>query len=299
MNLDGFPWPIIGKSKTTPVWDGSQFVIGSERFEILTYSESESAWSPELTALHEKEASTSHPIDIASRMMAIESMKLLQGRRNPIILDVGCSSGFLVEDLLRQIPQASISGADYLPNVVLSAARRVRSAPFLQFDLRNCPLATGCLDGVTALNVLEHIDDDFKALQEIHRILRQGGLAHIEVPADPSSFDLYDEVLMHFRRYRLRDLTQRALEAGFAILKATHLGFFVYPLFKIVKQRNQKAGKTLSYDEKKTLVARQIGRTARTRLLSTAFKLERIFNPLVSFPFGIRAVLRLQKTLLI
>ncbi len=148
---------------------------------------------------------------------------------------------------------------------------------------------------MTALNVLEHIDDDFKALQEIHRILRPGGLAHIEVPADPSSFDLYDEVLMHFRRYRLGDLTTKAREAGFAILKATHLGFFVYPLFKMVKQRNQKVGKNLSFDEKKTIVARQIGRTARTQLLSTAFKIERIFGSLVRYPFGIRAVLRLQK----
>jgi SAM-dependent methyltransferase len=248
-----------------------------------------------LTALHEKEASTTHPIDIASRTMAIESMKLIRGRSQPIILDVGCSSGFLVEDLLREIPQAAIIGADYLPNVVLNAARRVRRAPFLQFDLRNCPLAADCLDGVTALNVLEHIDDDFKALQEIHRILRRGGLAHIEVPADPSSFDLYDEVLMHFRRYRLGDLTTKAREAGFAILRATHLGFFVYPLFKMVKRQNQRVGKNLSFDEKKDLVARQIGRTARTQLLSTAFKVERIFRPLVRYPFGIRAVLRVQK----
>jgi ubiquinone/menaquinone biosynthesis C-methylase UbiE len=295
MNFDGFPWPIVGKSKKNPVWDGSQFLIDSERVEILTYSESESAWSPELTALHEKEASTSHPIDIASRNVAIESMKLLESRRNPIILDVGCSSGFLVEDLLREIPQAAIIGADYLANVVLSAARRVRSTPFLQFDLRNCPLANDCLDGVTALNVLEHIDDDFKALKEMQRILRRGGLAHVEVPADPSSFDLYDEVLMHFRRYQLRDLTTKALDAGFTILKETHLGFFVYPLFKMVKRRNQKAGRHLSEDEKKTLVARQIGRTARTRFLSIAFNLERICGSVVRYPFGIRAILRLQK----
>jgi SAM-dependent methyltransferase len=296
MNLDGFPWPIMGERKTAPIWEDDHFIIGSERFEILTYNESESAWSPELTALHEKEASTSHPIDIASRTMAIESMKVIRNRSKPIILDVGCSSGFLVEDLLREIPQAAVMGADYLPNVVLNAARRVRSAPFLQFDLRNCPLAADCLDGVTALNVLEHIDDDFKALQEIHRILRPGGLAHIEVPADPSSFDLYDEVLMHFRRYRLAELMTKAREAGFAILKATHLGFLVYPLFKMVKRRNQKAGKNLSFDEKKTIVARQIGRTARTQLLSTAFKVERLFSPLVRYPFGIRAVLRVQKT---
>lgn len=295
MNLDGFPWPTIGQRKAIPVWDGGQFIVDLERFEILSYSESESAWSPELTALHEKEASASHPIDIASRTMAIESMKLLQSHRSPIILDVGCSSGFLVEDLLREVPQAAIIGADYLPNVVLSAARRVRSAPFLQFDLRNCPLAGECLDGVTALNVLEHIDDDFKALQEIHRILRRGGLAHIEVPADPSSFDLYDEVLLHFRRYHLRDLATKALDAGFAILKATHLGFFVYPLFKLVKRRNQKVGRNLTYDGKKEIVARQIGTTARTRVLAVAFKVERILGSLVSYPIGIRAILRLQK----
>lgn len=295
MNLDGFPWPIMGERKAIPVWVDDHFTVDSERLEILAYSESESAWSPELTALHEKEASTSHPIDIASRTMAIESMKLIHGGSKPVILDVGCSSGFLVEDLLREIPQAAVIGADYLPNVVLSAARRIRRAPFLQFDLRNCPLPTNCLDGVTALNVLEHIDDDFKALQEICRILKPGGLAHLEVPADPSSFDLYDEVLMHFRRYRLGDLAQKAREAGFTILKATHLGFFVYPLFKVVKRRNQKAGKNLSFDDKKTIVARQIGKTARTQLLATAFKVERIFSPLVRYPFGIRAVLRVQK----
>jgi SAM-dependent methyltransferase len=295
MNLDSFPWPIVGERRTIPTWDGDCFIVESERFEILTYGQSESAWSPELTALHEKEASASHPIDIASRKMAIESMKLLQHHRNPIILDVGCSSGFLVEDLIREVPQAAVIGADYLPNVVLSAARRIGRAPFLQFDLRDCPLASDCLDGVTALNVLEHIDDDFKALKEIHRILRRGGLAHIEVPADPSSFDLYDEILMHFRRYQLHDLATKALDAGFAVLKATHLGFFVYPLFKFVKRRNQEAGKNLTYDEKKALVARQIGRTARTRLLAIAFKFERILGSVMSYPKGIRAVLRLRK----
>ncbi len=224
-------------------------------------------------------------------------MKLVRTCHNPIILDVGCSSGFLVEDLLREVPQAAIIGADYLPDLVLNAARRVRSAPFLQFDLRNCPLADDCLDGVTSLNVLEHIDEDFKALKEIQRILKPGGLAHIEVPADPSSFDLYDEVLMHFRRYRLHDLTMKARDAGFAILKATHLGFLVYPLFKFVKRRNQKSGKNLTYDQKKEIVARQIGTTARTRILSAAFELEGILGSVVSYPFGIRAVLRLQKTL--
>jgi hypothetical protein len=101
MKFDDFPWPAMGERKLLPTWEDGRFIVDSEPFEILTYSQSESAWSPELTALHEK-GSTSHPIDIASRTMAVASMKLLRTRRKPIILDVGCSSGFLVEFFLKR-----------------------------------------------------------------------------------------------------------------------------------------------------------------------------------------------------
>jgi ubiquinone/menaquinone biosynthesis C-methylase UbiE len=71
-----------------------------------------------------------------------------------------------------------------------------------------------------------------KALSEIYRILKSSGFAHIEVPADPGSFDLYDEVLLHFRRYRLSDLVAKSEAAGFIVRKATHLGFLIYPIFR-------------------------------------------------------------------
>ena len=293
MKLVDFPWPPLTGFAEIPHWNGRCFILGSVEERILRYGNAQSAWSDELTAMHEAEASSTHPIDLASRSLALQSMQCLNG--SPVILDIGCSSGFLVQDLRFGIPNAQVIGSDYLIKVVEKASHRIPNVPFIQFDLRRCPLPDNSVDGVSALNVLEHIDDDFTAMREIHRILKPAGIAHIEVPADPSSFDLYDEVLMHFRRYRLRELATKALDAGFAILKATHLGFFVYPFFKFVKRQNQKAGKNLTYDEKKALVARQIGRTARTRLLSVAFKLEQIFGSVVSYPIGIRAVLRLQK----
>lgn len=293
MKLVDFPWPPLTGFAETPHWNGRCFIVGSAEERILRYGDAKSAWSDELTAMHEAEASSTHPIDLASRSLALQSMQCLNG--SPVILDIGCSSGFLVQDLRHGIPDAQVIGSDYLINVVEKASQRIPNVPFIQFDLRHCPLQNNCVDGVSALNVLEHIDDDFTAMKEIHRILKPAGIAHIEVPADPSSFDLYDEVLMHFRRYRLRELTTKALDAGFAILKATHLGFFVYPLFKFVKRRNQQVRKNLTYDEKKALVARQIGSTARTGLLSIAFKLEQIFGSVASYPIGIRAVLRLKK----
>ncbi len=295
MNFESFPWPTLGGDGPAPVWDGNQFLVGSKQSKILIYSQTDSAWSADLTQMHEREASSSHPIDVASRAMAIDSMKLVKLERRPVLLDIGCSSGFLVEDMARSLPNASVIGADYLPEIVLKTAQRFPNTPFLQFDLRQCPLQDNCVDGITALNVLEHIDDDLSALAEIHRILKRGGLAHIEVPADPGSFDLYDEVLLHFRRYRLSEFVEKARKAGFVVRRATHLGFFSYLPFKYAKRRNQHLGKRLTLQEKRKLVAEQIRNTKSSRILAKTFEVERVLGSITSYPIGIRAVARLQK----
>jgi ubiquinone/menaquinone biosynthesis C-methylase UbiE len=295
LRFKDFPWPAIGEQKQIPVWTGSHFEVGHNSMKVLAFTQSESAWNSELTQMHEREASSSHPIDLASRALAVDSMKLLEVRERPIILDVGCSSGFLVEELMRSLPEAEVIGSDYILEVVLKVAERLPNNPFIQFDLRRCPLPDSCIDGVTALNVLEHIDDDLRAFAEIHRILKRGGLAHVEVPADPGSFDLYDEVLLHFRRYRLSELVEKARKAGFVVSKATHLGFFPYLLFKYAKTRNQRLGKRLTLQEKRKLVAEQIRNTKSSRLLAKTFVLERVLGSIASYPIGIRAVARLQK----
>jgi SAM-dependent methyltransferase len=267
--------------------------VGSELVPYLAYGEADSAWSDELTDLHEQQASSTHPMDVASRRLATDSMRLLG--QTPVILDVGCSSGFLIQALRERMPGARLIGAEYLSGVIKKASVRNRGVPFVQFDLRECPLPSNSLDGITALNVLEHIDDDQTALGHIHRVLRTGGIAHIEVPAGPSNFDMYDEVLLHHRRYRLPELEKRARNLGFQVEKATHLGFFLYPLFKLAKLRNQYVGRRLNSDQKRALVAQQIGRTAHDRWLRTVLALEYKVGQRVSFPFGIRCILRLRK----
>jgi ubiquinone/menaquinone biosynthesis C-methylase UbiE len=293
--FEDFPWPALNEAKERPIWTGSHFQIDLKRCKILSFGRSVSAWSSELTEMHEREAPSSHDIDLASRAMAVQSMKLLKSRERPVILDVGCSSGFLVADLSRALPESEVIGADYLPELVLKGAERLPNNPFLQFDLRECPLPDACLDGVTALNVLEHIDDDDRALAEIYRILKSRGLAHIEVPADPTCFDLYDEVLLHFRRYRLSDLVAKASATGFLVRKATHLGFFLYPIFKYAKQRNQRLRSTLSVEEKRRVVERQIRKTNNGRILGPIFYVEKLLGSVVTYPAGIRAIVRLEK----
>jgi SAM-dependent methyltransferase len=288
-----FPWPRLPNSAHQPCWNGQTFLEGDREKRFLNYTEAVSAWSDELTAMHEAEAASSHPIDVASRRLALESMKTLAGR--PVILDVGCSSGFLLRDLHYSLPAAALIGADYLQSLVLRAISNVPSVPLLQFDLRTCPLPDETIDGITALNVLEHIDDDEGALRQIHRVLKRGGIAHLEVPAMRSCYDVYDEVLMHHRRYELPELRATCERIGFAVEWSNHLGFFFFPFFWMIKQTNRVIAKSWSADRKRRAVARQIRKTARSQVMSSMLVFERVSGRTVHYPFGIRAVFRLRK----
>jgi SAM-dependent methyltransferase len=47
-------------------------------------------------------------------------------------------------------------------------------------DVYPWPLDDGSFDKVLMLNIIEHLDDTIKAMREVHRILKPGGIAHIE-----------------------------------------------------------------------------------------------------------------------
>ena len=165
----------------------------------------------------------------------------------------------------------------------------------LQFDLRACPLPDNSLDGVVALNVLEHIDEDEKALAHIFRVLKAGGLAHIEVPAGPALYDFYDEVLMHHRRYGRKELIKKCKNAGFRVIRFFGIGWMIWPMFFAVKKKNRWLGKRLSEKQKKTLVAGAIHTTGDSQFLRFLLKLEELLGQCLALPIGIRHCVLLKK----
>ncbi len=288
-----FPAPGAAAGQFT--WDGRQFVGDSGgTCEVLCYDETPSNWSDELTRFHEQEGGRHHPIDEASRALALRSLERYCKGSEPVVLEVGCSSGYFLEDLRARMPQATILGADYLAEPLRRLARRLTGLPILQFDLRRCPLPAQSVDAVICLNVLEHIEDDAAAMQQMYRILRPGGIAHIEVPAGPALYDIYDELLLHHRRYRLRALKELARRSGFEIVRATHLGVFIYPLFAASKLWNRRRLK-LSAVEKQKIVASQIRTTSTSRTLALLLKLESKLGCWLNYPIGIRCVLILRR----
>jgi SAM-dependent methyltransferase len=78
---------------------------------------------------------------------------------------------------------------------------RERGVPVVRADALTLPFPDACLDLVVAYDVLEHIQDDDRAVQEICRVLRPGATALIAVPADPRLWSAHDEAVDHVRRY--------------------------------------------------------------------------------------------------
>lgn len=113
------------------------------------------------------------------------------------LLDVGAGDSWFTETLLDELaPGGRVVcwDAHYRDDDLHGAPpgiMRVRTPPVQRFDV------------MTALDVIEHVEDDdaFVAAELVPR-LRPGGLLVVTVPAHPSLYGDHDRMLGHYRRYR-------------------------------------------------------------------------------------------------
>jgi SAM-dependent methyltransferase len=273
---------------------GNGFQVGDSFTRVLAYRQGSSGWTDALTHFHEDIAGDDHYIDRASRRQAVRSL-VRYAHATGVVLEVGCSSGFLLPLMCQSLPYATIIGSDFVRGPLEALASRLPSVPLLQFDLVECPLPSASLDAVVLLNVLEHIEDDVAAIRQIARLLKPGGIAVIEVPAGPDLFDLYDRQLMHFRRYRMKDLTSKLRSANLTILDRSHLGFFFYPMFWLVKKWSRLQPPKSAAGQEKAVAAR-ISAGRSSPLLHGLMNLEAALRNRVYFPFGIRCLVTCRKS---
>lgn len=292
-----FKFPIPPGYTEEPLWIKDCFRIGSKKYSILKYTKCDAGWDSNLTDFHEKEAEDgSHYIDRASRFHACTELKKIMNSANSVILEVGSSSGYLLREIKTSFPASFLIGSDCIPEPLEKIAQKKLDIPLIQFDLANCPLPDNCVDIVIALNVLEHIEDDIGALQHLYRILKPGGYAIIEVPANQELYDFYDEQLKHFRRYALCDLKKLTYYAGFTVCSASHLGFFIYPGFKYIKHRNKQ--NKLGTDSQKQMCMKnqiQLGGQIINNLFYLLMRIELALGKYIQYPIGIRCLFLLRK----
>ena len=116
-----------------------------------------------------------------------------------------------------------------------------------QHDITAIDEADSVFDLVICYHILEHIPDDHKAMQELHRILKPGGRAILQVPLKDGPTVEDDSVSSpekrkelfgqedHLRHYGTEDFISRLEDAGFGVEKRT----FTRELDQEVVQRNK------------------------------------------------------------
>jgi SAM-dependent methyltransferase len=149
--------------------------------------------------------------------------------RRPRILDVGCGTG---ANLLMLSQFGDAEGVDVSEDAL--AFCRERGLEQVKLGAaEKLPYDDGTFDLVTALDVVEHLDDDLAGLREMRRVLRPGGRVLLFVPTFMFLWGLQDDVSNHRRRYRLPELRRVLEQAGFEVERTTYanITFFLPILF--------------------------------------------------------------------
>lgn len=150
----------------------------------------------------------------------------------PRILDVGCGTGANLV-MLSQFGDAE--GVD-ISEDALSFCRERGLENVRHGAAEKLPYEDETFDLVTALDVVEHLDDDVAGLKEMRRVLRPGGHLLLFVPTFMFLWGVQDEVSNHRRRYRMPELRRTVEKAGFRVERTTYANItFFMPVLLIRK----------------------------------------------------------------
>jgi SAM-dependent methyltransferase len=273
-----------------PAFHGGWAAAGGRVEPYLSYVDGDEDvnWSAGLEALHE-ESSRSHFIDVWTRGAMLARLGTIGA--GAVVVDLGCSSGYLLADLRAAHPGATLVGLDLVAAGLRRAHVNVPDARLVQADACRLPLADASVDAAVSANLLEHVSDDGRAMAEIARVLRPGARAVLVVPTGPGLYDYYDRFLGHQRRYARGELAAKARAAGLEMLEDGYLGGLLYPAFWLVKRRNRRRHDQLHGAELQSHVAADIAATHDSRVGRLAWRAEEALGRRgVRLPFGIRGL---------
>jgi SAM-dependent methyltransferase len=139
------------------------------------------------------------------------------------ILDVGCGTGINLSYFSRY---GSTVGLDISQDALRFCSQRGLSN-VLQGDAERLPFEDNSFDLITALDLLEHLDDK-QALAEFHRVLKPNGFLILTVPAFSFMWSQHDEAVHHKRRYSKRELKSVIKANGFSIYRINYWNIFLF-----------------------------------------------------------------------
>lgn len=218
---------------------------------------------------------------VARRTLLREAvLQAVHGKRAARVLDLGCTAQV-------EFAEAPQYRACNLHNSLKTLAfRQIEGDGALVCSrLEELPVASNSIDAIVAGDVLQSCPDDVAALREMRRVLKEGGLLCLTVPAYPWLWGEDDEARGHQRRYTISDLRRKVNNSGFQVHRASYFVTSAFLPMVVGKAANDIFAK--SADRR-----RHYPRSSRAAnaAMTAVLGIERHLMHYINLPFGTRVV---------
>lgn len=199
------------------------------------------------------------------------------------ILDVGCGTGANIQMLSQYGEAEGVDVSDDALEFCRKKGLKVQKglAEALPFDDETFELTT-------ALDVVEHLDDDIAGLKEMYRVTKRGGYSLIFVPAFMWLWGVQDDISNHRIRYTKSQIVERLRIAGYTVERSTFANWtFFAPIL---------AGRTImKLTGIKPESENNITISGLNGIFGKLFSSERLWLRNFNFPFGVSIVVVARK----
>jgi SAM-dependent methyltransferase len=204
----------------------------------------------------------------------------LGGRRPARVIDCGAGTGRNLEWLGAY---GAAVGLELTP-IGLEIGRARGRRPLVRGTVASLPFADASADLVTSFDVLYCLpdEDEQRAIEEMRRVLRPGGLALINVAALEILRGSHSTLTHERRRYDRARLTRLLTRAGFTIRRMTFTNMPTFPLTLAVRWLDRVTGRAAAASDAEM----RVPVWPINALLDTALRVEWALLHLIDLPVG-------------
>lgn len=170
-----------------------------------------------------------HPWWHARAALTLELLQRLDVLPPARVCDAGCGWGTTLEALERA--GYSVVGLDISRSMLERLDHRGRELAVADLT-KPLPEDIETFDAVLALDVLEHLDDDRAAAEQLARLARPGGVVIVSVPALPDFYTEFDAIQGHRRRYTPERLRSVFDGSGLEVERVFFWGSWLVPALR-------------------------------------------------------------------
>ena len=205
--------------------------------------------------------------------------------RESLLVDCGAGTGQFAAEMQQFCRVLAVDDHEESLEIAMS---KLGSSSVKRGSCLALPLSDESTDCLTALDVLEHVPDDAKAITEFARVLKPEGIAVITVPALKSLWSDWDVSLHHCRRYGRNSFLKLLDHPEFRIEHWNFVNVLALPAVYLTRKLRVITGATIRAEDK--LPPRWLNLALKTAFTGLACQNK------IRFPVGVGLVAVIRKS---